>query len=91
MRRIAWRGALAEQWREIGQFLIIGGGPSYANALFSAAKLVEACGVNAIAQELRNGPTSNFPEIAEPSLRCSSPRRGGASIVCSNWQGSFRG
>jgi glucosamine--fructose-6-phosphate aminotransferase (isomerizing) len=36
----------------VGQFLIIGGGPSYANALFSAAKLVEACGVNAIGQEL---------------------------------------
>jgi glucosamine--fructose-6-phosphate aminotransferase (isomerizing) len=43
---------LAEQWREMGQFLTIGGGPSYATALFSAAKLVEACGVNAIGQEL---------------------------------------
>jgi glutamine---fructose-6-phosphate transaminase (isomerizing) len=43
---------LAEQWQDMGQFLVIGGGPSYANALFSAAKLVEACGVNAIAQDL---------------------------------------
>jgi glutamine---fructose-6-phosphate transaminase (isomerizing) len=43
---------LAEEWRGMGQFLIIGGGPSYANALFSAAKLVEACGVNAIGQDL---------------------------------------
>ena len=43
---------LAEEWRDMGQFLIIGGGPSYANALFSAAKLVEACGVNAIGQDL---------------------------------------
>ncbi|HEX9867230.1 MAG TPA: SIS domain-containing protein [Candidatus Tectomicrobia bacterium] len=43
---------LAEQWRDMGQFLVIGGGPSYANALFSAAKLVEACGVNAIGQDL---------------------------------------
>jgi glutamine---fructose-6-phosphate transaminase (isomerizing) len=43
---------LAEQWQDMGQFLIIGGGPSYANALFSAAKLVEACGVNAIGQDL---------------------------------------
>ena len=44
--------ALADVWAEATQFLIVGGGPSYANALFSAAKLVEACGVNAIGQEL---------------------------------------
>ena len=43
---------LAEAWRESDQFLVVGGGPSYANALFSAAKLVEACGVNAVGQEL---------------------------------------
>jgi glutamine---fructose-6-phosphate transaminase (isomerizing) len=43
---------LAERWREASQWLIIGGGPSYANALFSAAKLVEACGVYAIGQDL---------------------------------------
>lgn len=43
---------LAEAWVDATQFLIVGGGPSYANALFSAAKLVEACGVNAIGQEL---------------------------------------
>jgi len=43
---------LAEQWRDMGEFVVIGGGPSYANALFSAAKLVEACGVNAIGQDL---------------------------------------
>jgi len=43
---------LADEWRDMGQFLIIGGGPSYANALFSAAKLVEACGVNAVGQDL---------------------------------------
>jgi glutamine---fructose-6-phosphate transaminase (isomerizing) len=43
---------LAEQWRDVAQFLIIGGGPNYASALFSAAKLVEACGVNAVGQDL---------------------------------------
>ena len=43
---------LADRWREATQYLVIGGGPSYANALFSAAKLVEAIGVNAIGQEL---------------------------------------
>src|SRR5919109_1544338 len=30
---------LAEAWRQVDQFLVVGGGPSYANALFSAAKL----------------------------------------------------
>ncbi|MBI3328916.1 MAG: SIS domain-containing protein [Nitrospinae bacterium] len=44
--------AIAEEWREANQFLVVSGGPSYANALFSAAKLVEACGVNAVGQEL---------------------------------------
>lgn len=43
---------LADEWRDVEQFLIIGGGPSYANALFSAAKLVEACGANAVGQDL---------------------------------------
>jgi glucosamine--fructose-6-phosphate aminotransferase (isomerizing) len=43
---------LADEWRGATQFLCVGSGPSYANALFSAAKLVEAVGVNAIGQEL---------------------------------------
>jgi glucosamine--fructose-6-phosphate aminotransferase (isomerizing) len=68
---------LAEQWREIGQFLIIGGGPSYANALFSAAKLVEACGVNAIAQELEEWAHIQFflrsPHL--PTLLIAPPGR----------------
>jgi glucosamine--fructose-6-phosphate aminotransferase (isomerizing) len=69
---------LAEQWREMGQFLIIGGGPSYANALFSAAKLVEACGVNAIGQDLEEWAhiqfflkAPNFPTLViAPPGRC---------------------
>jgi glucosamine--fructose-6-phosphate aminotransferase (isomerizing) len=43
---------LADEWRGATQVLFVGSGPSYANALFSAAKLVEAAGVNAIGQEL---------------------------------------
>jgi glutamine---fructose-6-phosphate transaminase (isomerizing) len=68
---------LAEQWRERGQFLIIGGGPSYANALFSAAKLVEACGVNAIGQELEEWAHIQFflkaPDL--PTLLIAPPGR----------------
>jgi glutamine---fructose-6-phosphate transaminase (isomerizing) len=68
---------LAEQWREREQFLIIGGGPSYANALFSAAKLVEACGVNAIGQELEEWAHIQFflkaPRL--PTLLIAPPGR----------------
>ena len=69
--------ALAEQWRGMEQFLIIGGGPSYANALFSAAKLVEACGVNAIGQELEEWAHIQFflkaPRL--PTLLIAPPGR----------------
>jgi glutamine---fructose-6-phosphate transaminase (isomerizing) len=68
---------LAEQWRDMGQFLIIGGGPSYANALFSAAKLVEACGVNAIGQDLEEWAHIQFflrtPRL--PTLLLAPPGR----------------
>jgi glucosamine--fructose-6-phosphate aminotransferase (isomerizing) len=68
---------LAEEWRESAQFLIIGGGPSYANALFSAAKLVEACGVNAIGQDLEEWAHIQFflraPRL--PTLLIAPPGR----------------
>jgi glutamine---fructose-6-phosphate transaminase (isomerizing) len=68
---------LAEQWREATQFLIIGGGPSYANALFSAAKLVEAYGVNAIGQDLEEWAHIQFflkaPRL--PTLLIAPPGR----------------
>jgi glucosamine--fructose-6-phosphate aminotransferase (isomerizing) len=68
---------LAEEWRAVEQFLIIGGGPSYANALFSAAKLVEACGVNAIGQDLEEWAHIQFflraPRL--PTLLIAPPGR----------------
>src|SRR5918996_4729945 len=68
---------LAEQWRDMGQFLIIGGGPSYATALFSAAKLVEACGVNAVGQDLEEWAHIQFflkaPRL--PTLLIAPPGR----------------
>jgi glutamine---fructose-6-phosphate transaminase (isomerizing) len=68
---------LAEQWRDVSQYLIIGGGPSYANALFSAAKLVEACGVNAIGQDLEEWAHIQFflkaPRV--PTLLIAPPGR----------------
>jgi glutamine---fructose-6-phosphate transaminase (isomerizing) len=68
---------LAEEWQAAEQFLIIGGGPSYANALFSAAKLVEACGVNAIGQDLEEWAHIQFflktPRL--PTLVIAPPGR----------------
>jgi glucosamine--fructose-6-phosphate aminotransferase (isomerizing) len=68
---------LAETWRDEDQFLVVGGGPSYANALFSAAKLVEACGVNAIGQELEEWAHIQFfwraPRL--PTLLIAPPGR----------------
>ena len=43
---------LVERWRGQEDWVFVGAGPSYATALFCAAKLVESCGVHAWAQEL---------------------------------------
>jgi glucosamine--fructose-6-phosphate aminotransferase (isomerizing) len=68
---------LAREWQAADQFLIIGAGPSYANALFSAAKLIEACGVNAIGQELEEWAHIQFflrtPRL--PTLVIAPPGR----------------
>ncbi len=42
----------SESWGDADQFLFCGSGPNYGTALFSAAKLLEASGDVAIAQEL---------------------------------------
>ena len=43
--------ALAEEWRDAREFVFVGAGPSYASALFSAAKLLEAAGDPALGQD----------------------------------------
>jgi glutamine---fructose-6-phosphate transaminase (isomerizing) len=43
--------ALAREWREATEFVFVGGGPSYATALFSAAKMLEASGDCAVGQD----------------------------------------
>ncbi len=43
---------LAQRLREEEDWVFLGSGPSYATALFSAAKLVESCGANAWAQDI---------------------------------------
>ncbi len=43
--------ALAEEWKDAQEFVFVGGGPNYASALFSAAKVLEASGDSAIGQD----------------------------------------
>ena len=43
--------ALAEEWRDAREFVFVGAGPSYASALFSAAKILEATGDSALGQD----------------------------------------
>ena len=43
--------ALAEKWRDATDFVFVGGGPNYATALFSAAKVLEASGDGAVGQD----------------------------------------
>ena len=42
---------LAREWADAGQFVYCGAGPNYGTAMFSAAKLLEASGDSAIAQD----------------------------------------
>lgn len=42
---------LAQQWADAQEFVFVGGGPNYATAMFSAAKMLEASGDPAMAQE----------------------------------------
>jgi len=68
---------LAAAWAKMTQFLVVAGGPNYANALFSAAKLIEACGVNAVGQELEEWAHIQFflrsPQL--PTLLIAPPGR----------------
>lgn len=43
---------VAEHLRGVDEWVFLGSGPSYATALFCAAKLVESCGANAWAQDI---------------------------------------
>jgi glucosamine--fructose-6-phosphate aminotransferase (isomerizing) len=51
---------LAHAWREARSFDVLGSGPSLASAAYSAAKLVEAAGVHAVAQDAEEFFHLNF-------------------------------
>jgi glucosamine--fructose-6-phosphate aminotransferase (isomerizing) len=60
----------AEHWRDEPAWVFLGAGPSYATALFCAAKLVESCGVNAWAQELEEWGHIQFFNRREHTPTC---------------------
>ncbi len=43
---------LAASWLDADRFVFCGAGPNYGTALFSAAKMIEACGDTAVSQDL---------------------------------------
>lgn len=43
---------LAERWVDASEYVICGGGPNFASALFSSAKILEATGDSALGQDL---------------------------------------
>lgn len=61
---------LAEHWHSTADWVFVGAGPSYATALFCAAKLVESCGVHAWAQELEEWAHIQFFNRRERTPTC---------------------
>ncbi len=61
---------IADQLRDAENWVFVGAGPSYATALFSAAKLVESCGANAWAQELEEWAHIQFFNSQERTPTC---------------------
>ncbi len=61
---------LAETLRDQEHWVFVGAGPSYATALFSAAKLVESCGANAWAQDLEEWAHIQFFNRHERTPTC---------------------
>ncbi len=61
---------LAETLYDQANWVFVGSGPSYATALFSAAKLVESCGANAWAQDLEEWAHIQFFNRQERTPTC---------------------
>ncbi len=64
VKHVAERFSTAENW------VFMGSGPSYATALFIAAKLVESCGANAWAQDIEEWAHIQFFNQQEQTPTC---------------------
>jgi len=69
--------SLAETLEKEDLFIFVGGGPNYATALFSAAKIVEACGSHASGQDIEEwAHIEYFNTVREtPTIVFSAPGR----------------
>jgi glucosamine--fructose-6-phosphate aminotransferase (isomerizing) len=61
---------VAERFGEMENWVFMGSGPSYATALFIAAKLVESCGANAWAQDIEEWAHIQFFNRQEHTPTC---------------------
>jgi glutamine---fructose-6-phosphate transaminase (isomerizing) len=61
---------VAERFGETENWVFMGSGPSYATALFIAAKLVESCGANAWAQDIEEWAHIQFFNCQEHTPTC---------------------
>jgi glucosamine--fructose-6-phosphate aminotransferase (isomerizing) len=61
---------VAERFGEAEHWVFMGSGPSYATALFIAAKLVESCGANAWAQDIEEWAHIQFFNRQEQTPTC---------------------
>ena len=61
---------VAERFGEAENWVFMGSGPSYATALFIAAKLVESCGANAWAQDIEEWAHIQFFNRQEHTPTC---------------------
>ncbi|MEN4042635.1 MAG: SIS domain-containing protein [Anaerolineaceae bacterium] len=58
---------LAEDWADAHEFVFVGAGPNYATAMFSAAKVLEASGDAAMAQETEEWTHLQYFARVEPT------------------------
>ncbi len=60
----------AEAWRDADQFVFCGAGPNYGTALFSAAKILEASGDTAVAQDTEEWAHLQYfgRQVATPTI-----------------------
>jgi glutamine---fructose-6-phosphate transaminase (isomerizing) len=75
--------ALAQEWADSKEFVFVGGGPNYATAMFSAAKMLEASGDPAMAQETEEWAHLQYFARAEatPTLLITAGDRDRSRIV----------
>ncbi len=68
---------ISQEWIDEKEFIFCGSGPAYAAALFSAAKILEACGDSAIGQDLEEWAHLQYfaKKVTTPTFVISAAER----------------